>query len=85
MLQTRLYLRIAFLKFDGGQLIDGQAPQAPIELTLSPWPSAAEERLALFVGSADLTTLFERTGEGLVVRADGYSLPSGENELKRFS
>ena len=103
-LQTRLYLRIAFLlvaatagpvlaqqpvdsaitvapKFDGGHFVAGQSP---IELTLSRWPSAAEGRLALFVGSADLTTLFERTGEGLVFRADGYSLPSGENELKAF-
>jgi hypothetical protein len=68
-------------KFDGGQFVDARAP---IELVLSRWPSAAEGRLALFVGSADLTTLFERSGEGLVFRADGYSLPSGESEIKTF-
>lgn len=60
------------------------AAQAPIELALSRVPTSAEGRIAVFVGTADLTSLFEVTGSRLVYRARGVDLPSGESELKVF-
>jgi len=56
----------------------------PIELILSRVPSAEEGRLAVFVGTSDLTSLFESVGPTLVYRANGVDLPSGESELKVF-
>ncbi|MEK7239055.1 MAG: hypothetical protein AAB224_00575 [Gemmatimonadota bacterium] len=60
------------------------ATQAPIELTLSRAPAASEGRLAVFVGTSDLTALFEARGSKLVFRPNGVGLPSGESELKVF-
>ncbi|MBI4540542.1 MAG: hypothetical protein HY704_13660 [Gemmatimonadetes bacterium] len=65
--------------------VDGYvAARAPIELTLSRVPTAAEGRIAVFVGTSDLTSLFEAVGSGLVYRSNGVDLPSGESELKVF-
>ena len=58
--------------------------QAPIELRLSRLPAASEGRLAVFVGTTDLTALFESVGSTLVFRSNGVDLPSGESELKLF-
>lgn len=58
--------------------------QAPIELKLSRAPSPAEGRIAVFVGSADLTTLFELSGTRLIFQSRGDDLPAGESELKVF-
>lgn len=60
------------------------AAQEPIELVLSRVPSAPEGRIAVFVGTSDLTSLFEVVGSSLVYRANGVNLPSGESELKVF-
>ena len=60
------------------------AAQAPIELTLSRAPAASEGRIAVFVGTSDLTSLFEASGSKLVFRPNGVDLPSGESELKVF-
>lgn len=60
------------------------ATEAPIELTLSRAPAAAEGRIAVFVGTSDLTSLFEATGSKLTFRSNGVGLPSGESELKVF-
>ena len=60
------------------------AASAPIALTLSRMPAAAEGRLAVFVGTADLTSLFELVGSQLVFRSNCVYLPSGESELKVF-
>lgn len=60
------------------------AAQAPIELNLSRVPMASEGRIAVFVGTADVTALFETVGTRLVYRANGVDLPSGESELRVF-
>lgn len=60
------------------------AAQAPIELNLSRVPAAEEGRIAVFVGTSDLTSQFEVVGSRLVYRAHGVDLPSGESELKVF-
>lgn len=58
--------------------------QAPLELTLSRSPRETEGRIAVFVGTSDLTSLFERDGSQLVFRANGVDLPAGESELKVY-
>lgn len=58
--------------------------QAPIELSLSRVPAASEGRLAVFVGTSDLTSLFETAGSRLVFHPNGVDLPSGESELKVY-
>lgn len=60
------------------------AAQAPIELTLSRLPRETEGRIAVFVGTSDLTALFEATGTTLRFRPHGVDLPPGESELKVF-
>lgn len=60
------------------------AAQAPIALTLSRVPAAAEGRIAVFVGTNDLTSLFETDGSKLVFKANGVDLPSGESDMKVF-
>ena len=60
------------------------AAQAPIELTLSRAPAAGEGRIAVFVGTSDLTSLFEVAGPRLVFHSNGVDLPSGESELKVY-
>jgi hypothetical protein len=60
------------------------AAQAPIALTLSRVPAASEGRIAVFVGTSDMTSLFEADGPRLVFRSNGVDLPSGESELKVF-
>ncbi|MDB4907599.1 MAG: hypothetical protein JWO05_2383 [Gemmatimonadetes bacterium] len=60
------------------------AALAPIELTPSRWPDAAEGRLAVIVGSSDLSALFVRNGGRLVFQSPGIALPSGESEVKAF-
>lgn len=58
--------------------------QAPLELTLSRAPGDTEGRLAIFVGTSDLTSLFERDGARLRFRASGVDLPAGESEVKVY-
>lgn len=58
--------------------------QAPLELTLSRAPSDAEGRLAIFIGTSDLTSLFERDGARLRFRPNGVDLPAGESEMKVY-
>lgn len=60
------------------------AAQAPLELTLSRAPGGTEGRLAIFVGTSDLTSLFERDGVRLRFRANGVDLPAGESEVKVY-
>ena len=60
------------------------ASQAPIGLTLSRVPAASEGRVAVFVGTSDLTGLFEANGPALVYHANGVDLPAGESELKVY-
>lgn len=56
----------------------------PIAVTLSRVPAESEGRIAVFVGSADLTSLFERDGSRLAFRANGVELPSGDGEVKVY-
>lgn len=58
--------------------------QSPLELTLSRAPGDTEGRLAIFVGTSDLTSLFDRDGDRLVFRANGVDLPAGESEVKVY-
>lgn len=58
--------------------------QAPLALTLSRPPGDTEGRLAIFVGTSDLTSLFERDGTRLRFRANGVDLPAGESEVKVY-
>lgn len=58
--------------------------QAPITLNLNRVPSTSEGRLAVFIGTADLTSLFEAAGTTLAYRSNGMDLPAGESELKVF-
>jgi hypothetical protein len=60
------------------------AAREPIELILSRMPTADEGRIAVFVGSSDMTSLFEAVGPRLVYRSNGVNLPSGDSELKVF-
>jgi len=58
--------------------------QAPLGLTLSRAPNETEGRLAIFIGTSDLTSLFERDGARMSFRANGVDLPAGESELKVY-
>ncbi len=60
------------------------AAQAPLELTLSRMPRGTDGRLAVFVGTFDLTSLFERDGSRLTFRANGVDLPAGDSEVKVY-
>ncbi|MHB1311006.1 MAG: hypothetical protein ACYC3L_03230 [Gemmatimonadaceae bacterium] len=60
------------------------ASQAPIALSFSRVPAASEGRVAVFVGTSDLTALFEASGPTLVYHANGVDLPSGASELKVY-
>lgn len=51
---------------------------------LSRAPGGTEGRLAILVGSSDLTSLFERDGVRLRFRANGVDLPAGESEVKVY-
>lgn len=72
---------VVSLGFDTSAYVSAEAL---IELTLSRAPSASEGRIAVFVGTADLTSLFDAVGTKLVYRANGVDLPSGESEIKVF-
>jgi len=54
---------------------------APIELTLSRSLTADDGDLAVVVGSADVTTLFEKQGARLVYRSRSVALPSGDQQV----
>jgi hypothetical protein len=54
--------------------------RTPIALALSRAPEA-EETIAILIGVADLTALFERRGDQWVYRADILPLPSGDTEV----
>jgi hypothetical protein len=67
--------------FAGGSYVESRAP---IQLTLSRVPAAGEGRIAVFVGTADLTSLFAAEGATLAFRSNGVDLPSGETDVKVF-
>lgn len=64
--------------FDGEKWL---GTRQPIELRLSRPLLPAEGRLAVFVGSSDLTPLFDVTPERLSYRTNSLPLPSGENQV----
>ena len=65
------------------------AARTPIVLTISHAPTApgpgagpgAEGTVAILIGSADVTALFDRHGDQWVYRADVLALPSGDSEV----
>ncbi len=57
------------------------SPDEPIELTLSRQPAATEGRIAIVVGSTDLTDLFAVEGTSLKYSPNPFPLPTGDNEL----
>src|SRR5687767_13048549 len=57
------------------------ASNASISLTLSRWPTHSEGRLAVMIGSQDMSALFDRIGTQLVFRGRGFTLPSGEQTV----
>ena len=57
------------------------SPDEPVELILSRQPSPAEGRIAIIVGSTDLTDLFTVEGTSLKYSPNPFPLPTGENEL----
>ena len=56
----------------------------PIELELDRQPAAGEGRLAVLVGTADLTDLFRTSERGLIYRPDLLPLPAGEREVEVY-
>ncbi len=64
--------------FAAGQYV---TVRAPIELQLSRFPAPSEGSVAVILGTADLTALFDRHGDRLVYRATVAPLPSGETEV----
>lgn len=63
--------------FDGKTVSPGEA----IELTLNRQPSPTEGRIAVVVGSTDLTDLFIADGTSLKHSPKPFPLPTGESEL----
>ena len=57
------------------------APGEPIELTLNRPLDAAEGRLAVLVGTSDLTGLFTAKGLSLTYGAGALPLPAGKTEM----
>lgn len=57
------------------------AGDAPISFTLSRVPLPEEGRIAVRIGSAELTPLFVQDGATLTFRGRGMRLPPGEHEL----
>jgi hypothetical protein len=64
--------------FDGGAWIPADSS---IAVTLSRSPSDDEGRIAVVVGTADLTPLFERTGRSLRFRGRTVRLPAGQSDV----
>jgi hypothetical protein len=54
---------------------------AAIELVVQPMPAASEGRLAIVLGTTDMTDLFRATPTGLAYRPELIPLPPGESEL----
>ncbi len=67
--------------FDGVAYV---AADSAIEMGVSRWPEPGEGRLAVLVGSTDLTPLFVRRGANLRFMKSGVALPAGESEVKAF-
>lgn len=67
-----------------GDAQEWRSPDEVIRLSLGRPVAPEEGRLAVLVGTLDLTDLFERRGQTLVYRPDTLPLPSGENELAVF-
>ncbi|CAN5903899.1 hypothetical protein BH11GEM1_BH11GEM1_27730 [soil metagenome] len=67
--------------FDGLAFV---ASDSSIEIGLSRWPEPNEGRLAVLVGTTDLTPLFARRGANLRFTPSGIPLPAGESEVKAF-
>ena len=57
------------------------AVRTPIELTFDRFPDRNEGTIAVMIGAADVTALFERRGRSLLYRAAAMRLPSGESEV----
>lgn len=56
----------------------------PVTLTLERLPEPGEGRLAVTLGTADITDLFRVEGRGLIYRPELVPLPVGESELTVF-
>ena len=56
----------------------------PIVIALSRALSVADGRLAVIVGTQDLTPLFAVKDDKLVFRGNGFRLPSGNSDVKVF-
>ena len=67
--------------FDGVAFV---ASDSAIEMGVSRWPEPNEGRLAVLVGTTDLTPLFARRGASLRFVKSGVALPAGESEVKAF-
>lgn len=63
--------------FDGKTV----TPDEAVELTLSRQPATAEGRIAVVIGSTDLTDLFVADGNSFRYSPKPVPLPTGENEL----
>ena len=57
------------------------AANAPISIALNRWPAPSEGRLAVMIGSQDMSAVFDRVGAQLVFRGRGFALPSGEQTV----
>ncbi len=64
--------------FDNSRFISATSP---LDLHLSRPLNAEEERVAIFLGTLDLSALYQRTGAQLRYHARGTRLPAGESEL----
>ena len=64
--------------FDGDAWIPADSS---IAVTLSRSPSDDEGRIAVVVGTTDLTPLFERTGHSLRFRGRAVRLPAGQSDV----
>ncbi|MEO6325908.1 MAG: hypothetical protein ABIT01_15165, partial [Thermoanaerobaculia bacterium] len=60
---------------------DPLTPRTKIVLVVEPPVSAAKGRVQIFLGTSDVTELFERTGTRYRYRADLFPLPTGSSEL----
>jgi hypothetical protein len=64
--------------FPGDRLIAGDTP---IAVTLNRGLTATDGRIALVLGSTDISALFERVGNTLTYRSHLLRLPAGQSEL----
>ena len=64
--------------FDTGRWLSATEP---LRLRLSTMPEPAEGRLAVIIGESDVTAMFDKVGDELVLRPLPRVLPAGESEV----